>query len=173
MTNAKAVLRFLDEYAEFCLIVVFYSYFIIVIVLEVILRYGFNSSTIIGEETARHAFIWLAWIAASLAVKKRIHISVAVLEQHFSERWQYVMNYFYNMLFVILCGFGIYYVLPIIESQIQYETLSRAAQYPMFMIYMSIPIGYGMMIARVIQNMVIDYGDMKAGRPIRTGPALF
>jgi TRAP-type C4-dicarboxylate transport system permease small subunit len=173
MSNARAVVRFLDEYTEFVLIVLFYSYFIFIIVLEVILRYGFNTSTIIGEETARHAFIWLSWIAASLAAKKRIHISVAVIEQHFSRNWQYAMNYFYNVLFVVLCSFGIFYVLPIIQTQIQYETLSRAARYPMYIVYLAIPIGYGLMIVRVVQNMVIDYRDFKAGKPIQTGAALF
>jgi len=173
MRNAKAIIRFLDEYTEYILVVLFYSYFIIIIVLEVILRYGFNSSTIIGEETARHAFIWLSWIAASLAAKKRIHISIAVIEQHFSRKWQYAMNYFYNALFVILCSFGILYVFPIIQIQFQYETLSRAAQYPMYLVYLAIPIGYGLMIVRVVQNMIIDYQDFHAGKPIRKGGALF
>lgn len=173
MSNAKAIIHFFDEYVEYVLIVLLYSYFIIIIVLEVILRYGFNSSTIIGEETARYAFIWLAWIAASLAAKKRIHISVAVIEQHFSRKWQYAMNYFYNAFFIIFCSFGIFYVLPIIQTQFQYETLSRAAQIPMYLVYLAIPIGYGLMIARVVQNMIIDYRDFKAGKPIRTGAALF
>ncbi len=83
------------------------------------------------------------------------------------------MNYFYNALFIILCSFGIFYVFPIIQTQIQYETLSRAAQYPMYLVYLAIPIGYGLMVVRVVQNIIIDHQDFKAGRPIRKGAALF
>lgn len=166
-------LKILDERIENWLITIFYTYFIIIIVLEVILRYGFNKSTIIGEETARHSFIWLSWMAASLAVRKRIHIKIAYLELKVSERVQYYLNFLYNGLFILFCMISIGYVIPIIQSQIEYETLSRAAQYPMFLIYLSIPLGYGMMILRVIQNIHIDIKDMKAGKPIQTGDALF
>lgn len=173
MTAARRFLGFLDDKLEYGLIITFYTYFIVIIVLEVTLRYGFNKSTIIGEETARHAYIWLSWIAASLAAKYRIHIKITYVEHQVSQRTQYYLNYFYNILFIFFCYYGIKYVLPIMQTQYQYKTLSRAAQYPMFIIYLSIPLGYGLMIFRVIQNMVIDYRDMKAGRPIRRGLELF
>ena len=164
--------KILDERVENWLITIFYTYFILIVVLEVTLRYGFNRSTIIGEETARHAFIWLSWVAASLATKKRIHIKIKYLEDKVSARTQYVLNFIYNGLFILFCIISISYVIPIIRSQIEYETLSRAAQYPMFIIYLSIPFGYGMMIYRVIENIIIDIKDMKAGNPIRTGDSL-
>lgn len=173
MQMLKAGLRYLDDNLEYILIVIFYTYFVCVIVVEVILRYAFNSSLLIAEETARHAFIWLAWIAASLAAKKRLHISIQVFEERLSRKAQFMASYFYNLLFVLLCAYGIRYVLPIIESQYQYETLSRAGQLPMFMIYLGVPLGYGLMVLRVIQNMVIDYMDYRAGRDLRKGLALF
>jgi len=168
----RSGLKILDERVEDWLITIFYSYFIVIVVLEVTLRYGFNKSTIIGEETARHAFIWLSWVAASLAVRKRIHIKITYLENKVSQRTQYVLNFIYNGLFILFCIISIIYVIPIIRTQIEYETLSRAAQYPMFIIYLSIPFGYGMMIYRVIENIIIDIKDMKAGNPIRTGDSL-
>jgi len=167
------VVGFLDEHVEYVLIVAFYTYFVVVIVTEVVLRYGFNSSLLIAEETARHAFIWLAWIAASLAAKKRIHISIPVFEERFSRNGQFVMAFVYNALFILICVYGIKYVLPIIESQHQYGTLSRAAQLPMYVIYLAVPIGYGMMVIRVVQNIVIDYRDFRAGRDLQKGLALF
>ncbi len=163
----------LDERLENWMITVFYSYFIVIIVLEVVLRYGFNKSTIIGEETARHAFIWLSWVAASVAVKKRIHIKIAYLEHKVSRNKQYYLNFLYNGLFILFCAISIFYVIPIMRDQVEYETLSRAAQYPMWIPYLSVPFGYGMMIFRTVQNIIVDINDMKAGKPIQTGDALF
>ena len=168
----RSGLKILDEKVEGWLITIFYTYFIVIVVLEVTMRYGLNKSTIIGEETARHAFIWLSWVAASLAVRKRIHIKITYLENKVSQRTQYVLNFIYNSLFILFCMISIGYVIPIIQTQIEYETLSRAAQYPMFIIYLSIPFGYGMMIYRVIQNIIIDIKDMKSGNAIRTGDSL-
>lgn len=173
MTLAKSLIRILDDQIEYLLIIPLFSYFLFIITLEVILRYVFNSSTVVGEETARHAFIWLSWIAASLAAKKRVHISISVIDKYLSRRMQYVMAYFYNGLFILLCLFGITYVSIFVGVHYRYGTLAVASRYPMYLVYVAIPIGYGLMIARVIQNMLIDYRDMMAGRPIRKGMALF
>lgn len=173
MRKLKAALAFLDENLEYFLIVVFYSYFVIVVVVEVVLRYGFNSSLLIAEETARYAFIWLAWIAASLATRKRLHISIQVFEERQSRNTQFGLSFVYNLLFILLCVYGIRYVLPIIQSQFDYGTLSRAAQLPMFLVYLAVPLGYALMVLRVIQNMVIDYLDFRAGRDLKKGQALF
>jgi len=173
MNILRKFCKLLDEKLEYWMITFFYVYFIVIVVLEVTLRYGFNKSTIVGEETARHAFIWLSWVAASVAVKKRIHIKITILENMVSQRNQYYFNFFYNFLFILFCLISMRYVFPIMETQIDYNTLSRAAQYPMWIPYLSVPFGYGMMIFRVVQNVVIDIRDMKAGRPIQTGGALF
>jgi len=111
-------------------------------------------------------------VAASQAVRKRIHIKINYLENKASQGTRYILNFIYNGLFILFCIISIAYVVPIIQSQIGYETLSRAAQYPMFIIYLSIPFGYGMMIYRVIQNIFIDIKDMKAGNPIKAGDSL-
>jgi TRAP-type C4-dicarboxylate transport system permease small subunit len=173
MQKLKAALAFLDENLEYFLIVVFYSYFVIVVVTEVVLRYAFNSSLLIAEETARYAFIWLAWIAASLAAKERLHISIQVFEERQPRKIRFLLSFVYNLLFILLCLYGIRYVLPIIQSQHDYGTLSRAAQLPMFIVFLAVPVGYTLMVLRVIQNMVIDYLDYRAGRELRKGLALF
>ena len=173
MKNVIGFFKLLDEKLEYWMITVFYSYFIFVIIIEVILRYGMNMSTIVGEETARHAFIWLSWVAASVAVKKRIHIKIAFLEHMVSRKRQFQLNFLHNFLFILFCAISIRYVIPIMQAQVAYETLSRAAQIPMWIPYISVPFGYSMMIFRVVQNIIIDYKDMKAGKAIQMGDALF
>jgi TRAP-type C4-dicarboxylate transport system permease small subunit len=173
MKLAKTLVRFMDDHAESVLMVLLFTYFLFIITLEVILRYAFNSSTIIGEETARHAFIWLSWIAASQAAKKRVHISISLIDNYLSHRMQYVMAFFYNVLFILLCVLGFKYVSVFVGVHYRYHTLSVAAQYPMYLAYVAVPLGYALMIVRVVQNMVIDYGDMMVGQTIRRGRALF
>lgn len=173
MKKVSGFFKLLDERLENWMITVFYSYFIFIIIIEVILRYGMNMSTVVGEETARHAFIWLSWVAASVCVKKRIHIKITFLEHKVSQKRQFQLNFLHNFMFILFCVISIRYVIPIMQTQVAYETLSRAAQIPMWIPYISVPFGYSMMIYRVIQNMIIDYKDMKAGRPIQTGDALF
>ena len=157
--------KLIDERLEYWMITVFYSYFILIIVIEVILRYGVNTSTVVGEETARHAFIWLSWVAASVAVKKRIHIKIAFLEYKVSRKRQFQLNFLYNILFILFCAISIRYVIPIMKAQVAYETLSRAAQIPMWIPYTMIPIGaayFGIeVIAAVIDRWNAPFAQRK------------
>lgn len=155
----------MDERLELWALTVFYLYFIIIVVIEVVMRYVFNSSTIIGEETARHSFIWLSWIAASYVTKKRTYIRITMFENKIPFNVKYYLSVIYNVLFIIFCILTFVYVMPIMQTQAKYGTLSRATQYPMWIPYLAVPVGYAMMMFRVIQNMVIDFKDWKKGLP--------
>ena len=163
MQNIKNFFKLFDERIELWLLTVFYLYFVIIVVIEVIMRYVFNSSTVIGEETARHAFIWLSWIAASYVVKKRTYIRITMLENKIPVRVKYYLSVFYNILFILFCILTFWYVLPIMQAQTKYGTLSRATQYAMWIPYLAVPVGYAMMLFRVIQNMFLDFGNFRQG----------
>ncbi|MEO8159309.1 MAG: TRAP transporter small permease [Betaproteobacteria bacterium] len=170
--TCRAVFGWLDENFERVLILIFYSYFIFVILVEITLRTLFSSSLHFTEESARHAFIWLTWIAASLAAKKRLHISIDLVSRSLSRRGQFYLSFFYSALFIVFCLYGLRYVSPVIEAQIQFGVVSVATRYPMYLAYAAVPAGYGLMIVRVVQNLVVDIADLRAGRPLRRGAAL-
>jgi len=163
MHKFKNILNLIDARIELWLLTVFYLYFVVIVVIEVIMRYVFNSSTIIGEETARHAFIWLSWIAASYVVKKRTYIRITMFENKIPFNVKYYLSVFYNLLFILFCVLTFLYVLPIMKAQAAYGTLSRATQYAMWIPYLAVPVGYAMMTFRVIQNMVLDFGNWRQG----------
>ena len=71
--------RFLDQHGERSLLLIFYSMIVVTIAMEVIRRFVLSYSSIWGEEIARYAFIYLAWIGAAAAVKDRAHIRIDVL----------------------------------------------------------------------------------------------
>lgn len=174
MQNARRrAVKLVDDYAEYALIVVLYGYFVSIIIIEIALRYLFNMSTGIGEETARHAFIWLSWIAASLAAKKRIHISINLFYERLSYRGQGLMTLINNFLFIGLATVVIYYALDIMLDQYNYGTLSRAARYPIYVAYLGVPLGYVMLVGRLIQNVVKDAAAYQRGEPPQKGGAVF
>ena len=51
----------------------------ILVFLNVVLRYGFNSSISVTEEVSRYLFVWLAFLGAVLAFNENHHVSVTVL----------------------------------------------------------------------------------------------
>ena len=83
--------RFLDQHGERSLLLIFYSMIVVTIAMEVIRRFVLSYSSIWGEEIARYAFIYLAWIGAAAAVKDRAHIRIDVLMHYLSNRSRTVL----------------------------------------------------------------------------------
>ena len=69
----------IDRKAERWLLLTFYALIILTIAIEVFRRFVINYSSPWGEEVARYAFIYLAWMAAAAAVRDRAHIRIDVL----------------------------------------------------------------------------------------------
>ena len=86
MKESQSFWRRLDDNAERWLLLGFYAMIVATIVVEVIRRFVLSYSSIWGEEIARYAFIYLAWVGASAAVKERAHIRIDVLLHYLSNR---------------------------------------------------------------------------------------
>lgn len=56
----------------------------ILVFVNVVLRYGFNSSISVTEEVSRYMFVWLAFLGAILAFSENQHVSVTVLTDKLS-----------------------------------------------------------------------------------------
>jgi TRAP-type transport system small permease protein len=59
---------------------------ILVTLTQVVFRYGLESSLSWSEELARYMFVWIIFIGASVATRRRQHIFVEVLVAQFPER---------------------------------------------------------------------------------------
>lgn len=75
---------------------------VVTIAMEVIRRFVLSYSSIWGEEIARYAFIYLAWIGAAAAVKDRAHIRIDVLMHYLSNRSRTVLYLLGDLLTMVL-----------------------------------------------------------------------
>ena len=82
---------------------------VVTIAMEVIRRFVLSYSSIWGEEIARYAFIYLAWIGAAAAVKDRAHIRIDVLMHYLSNRSRTVLYLFGDLLIMVLALVALYW----------------------------------------------------------------
>lgn len=71
--------------------------------LNVILRYGFNSSINITEEVSRYLFVWLTFLGAILAFNENQHVSVSILAHRLSPLKKQVLGIFTDILVLFCC----------------------------------------------------------------------
>lgn len=74
------------------LVVVILATMSCLVFLNVVLRYGFNSSINITEEVSRYLFVWLAFLGAILAFNENRHVNVTIFTSRLSLAKQKILH---------------------------------------------------------------------------------
>ncbi|RXJ72868.1 TRAP transporter permease DctQ [Veronia nyctiphanis] len=153
-----------DNNLERWLCLVFYAMIAITIVSEVMRRFLLSYSSIWGEEVARYCFIYLAWIGAALAVKERSHIRIDVIMNFLSSRNQILLYIFSDILTLMLSVICLVVsVLPVLTS-IEFGSVTHGLRISQFWFLMAVPIGFSLILVRLLQSLKRDIADLRAGR---------
>lgn len=169
----RAILRNIDKNGERYLLLVFYTLVVAVIGVEVIRRFVLSFSSVWGEEVARFAFIYLTWVGASAGVKNRSHIRIDVVYNWVPNRhhvWLYVLADAATMIFAVIALY--YSLIPIITS-LNFDNVTDGLRINRSFFLVAVPLGFTMTIGRVLQNLIRDVRDHRAGRPVYRGKKLF
>lgn len=147
------IIRWLDQHVEELLLTIFSSVMVAVIFVQVVMR-QLNSSLSWSEELARFCFIWLIYLGISYGVKKQRHIKVDVVLVMLNNKGKVILNIISNVLFVVFSIFVIYYGYDIASKLLAFGQKSPALQIPMGLVYMATPVGMGLTLIRLIQNLI-------------------
>ena len=77
--------------------------FVLVIFIAVLGRYVFYISIYASSEIARIAFVWSCFLGASVATKRKAHISLTFLLDRMSDRTRIVICNFMMVLSILFC----------------------------------------------------------------------
>ena len=169
----RDLLRRLDADAERYLMLVFYCTIVFVIVNEVVRRFVLQYSSLWGEEVARYAFIYLGWIGASKAVKERAHIRFDTVLQVLPKRWHGYIYIFADLVTLVFACFAIYWSMHSIMSIVEFGAAAPALRISKAYFEVAVPLGFTLMIWRLLQSIRRDIQDIRAGREAFKGALLF
>lgn len=103
-----------------------------------------------SEELARYLMIWASFVGASLGVKKGSHISVDALVTFLPNRLKAVVEIFSNVISLTFCVVILYIGIPFILALLNNGQLSPSLRIPMYIAYLSVPVGFFLMAIRYI-----------------------
>ena len=169
----RAFLRGIDRNGERYLMLVFYCFIVFVIVTEVIRRFVLDFSSLWGEEAARMAFIYLGWVGASYAVKERAHIRFDIVTSKLSPKFAGCVYLFSEVATLVFAVFAVYWSLETMGTMLRFDALSPALRINQAWFQAAVPLGFAMMVVRVIQSGIRDVRNIRAGRAPHTGSLLF
>jgi TRAP-type transport system small permease protein len=130
--------------------------------LQIVLRYGFDTSFLWGEELSLFAFTWCVYLGAAICVRRRTHFAFDFLAGLLSGRAAAIQR-----LLVDLITIGIAVVLVVdgwSYAQLSIQRLSPALGITLFVPTIIIPISGALMIMAVIPHAVLDCRLLLTGR---------
>lgn len=152
-------LKLIDENFEKPFLFIGLLAIILLITYQTVHRYVISTfvdgSTIVWlEEMARFVFIWISYLAIPLAIKNRSNIRVDIIYDKLSERWQGVSWIIVDICCLVLTSVVFVMGIDHIKMMAEFPQTSPALEIPFLVPYLILPIGFGLMSIRVIQDLV-------------------
>jgi len=173
MSKSNRWLGYVDRNLERWALLVFYSMLVITMAVEVLRREVFSYSSVWGEEIVRYAFIYLVWIGAAAAVRERAHIRIDVIFEICTPRVKSLLYLFGDLVTLVVACIALYYSWESLMVSLKYGSVSHGLRVPMTWFLSAVPIGFCLLLYRLLQSIRRDISDMRHGRPVCEGKRLF
>ena len=86
------------------LLILLLSGMAIMVFINVVLRYGFNSGLNVSEEMSRYFFVWLTFIGAVVAFREHGHLGIETLVMFLSRRGRIICMSLANVVIIACSG---------------------------------------------------------------------
>lgn len=161
MSIVKGLNKLSEGINKICLvlIVLMLGAMVVVTTAQIICR-SFFSALQWSEEMNRYLLVWSTFIGASCVYKSGTHISITFLHGFFSPKVQRGIRVLVHVLcIVVFCAivvFGFEYAIKQVQT-------APSLHIPMKYMYMSIPLGFGIMIIHAV-NEIVTILQTKGGK---------
>ena len=121
------------------LVIIFFVYMVLAVFYQVLGRYIFNYKLGAAAETATMAQIWMILLASGIAMRKNMHVGVDILLRILNVKAQKIIVSVSTIVITI-------FLIMVLKGSVQLiivgaQSTSPAISIPMWIPYLSIPIG--------------------------------
>lgn len=169
----QRVFSALDKNAERWALLIFYVMLVATMFIEVLRRELMAYSSIWGEEIVRYSFIYLAWIGCAAAVKERGHIRIDVILEYIGPRAKAFIYILGDIVMFIVAVVALIYSYETVHVSAKFGSVTHGLRISQVWFLAAVPIGFALVIFRLIQSFLRDLNDLRNGRPVYEGDKLF
>lgn len=163
-----AVYNWLDENLEKWILVVAFATCAGIIAVEVFRRYVLKQQAPWSTYVPSYLFLWLTWLGAAYCVKLRSHLVFNELRERMPRVWQYVFMQIDYLLYFIFGGIVIYWSYDLVALHMEMESIVPGTDDVLsWWFYSATPVGWSLLLVRVVQNIIIDFNDFRSGAPLK------
>ncbi|MDO7785744.1 TRAP transporter small permease [Desulforamulus aquiferis] len=140
--------------------------------INVILRYVFTSSTTWAEEAIRYAIVWVTFFGASLCARNKMHVGIDIFIQMAPPLIKKCLLAFAQLTAAFFTAFITYFGWVSTELVIETAQKSPAMLMPMWIVYISMPLGSALMTIRFVAAAVAILRDKTTGAEVKNEDAV-
>lgn len=128
---------------------------VILMSVQVILRFGFNAPQAWAEEVDRYLFIWSVYLGAGVALIKGTHIRVTFFSDIFGERGEAISQWLARIVGLAAFSFTAYYgyYLVWVNRNAEFYTIPGV---PQILFYLAAPVGLTIMSLYLVWRIFTD-----------------
>jgi TRAP-type C4-dicarboxylate transport system permease small subunit len=152
MKGIRRAVMLATSVLEWFITLCFFVILMLTIIL-VILRYGFNEAIIGGSELMEYLFIYTTAIGAAAALGRREHIKITWFVDKLSPIYRKIVDTLAFLLIALINAVMIYYSIPWIRTVGGFE--SPVLRLPNRLIQIIIPIGCGLVILYCLYHILM------------------
>lgn len=155
MSKINKLLKITEKLEEgFSFFMIMFATFLIFI--NVVLRY-FGLGIIWAEEGTRYIIVWLSFIGGSICAKHGEHVGIDLLTQITPPKITKILIVVAQLCASIFMFIFVYYGWLLTLSTIKTGQISTGVMLPMWIAYISIPIGCFLMGLRFLERAIITF----------------
>lgn len=162
------LVRWLDDNIEKVIILVNYVAMAGIIFVEVIRRFLFNEQAAWSSTIPIYLFLWVTWIGCTYNVKIRTHLRFDELRVRMSYGMQFACLILDAVLWIVFALIVIFFAVE--QVQLSYDNFSIVQgtdDVMQWWFYLATPFAWSLLIIRVLQNLVSDYGLYRKREPFQ------
>jgi TRAP-type C4-dicarboxylate transport system permease small subunit len=155
----KKVNKYISKFI-IVLLTVSLTFLVVMLFVQVVLRYAFGSSFAAIDELGRFMFIWITSITLSLAFREGSHLGVTVITSKLNDRNKFYavkIISFINIVFLLVLTYGGYEMCELTIKQVS-PTLDISMAY----IYAAIPVGAILCVFNELERLAEKYSPKKS-----------
>lgn len=150
------VLKWLDEHFEEFILVILLILISTVMMAQVIARTIWSSMSW-AEELARYAYVWTVFLSLGYTIKKGNALRVTVLMDLLPHKVHKTIEIVTNFIMLALYAVFFYYSITYTNKVRLSAQSSPAMEIPMWIMYLSTVIGFGLATIRMIQEIINNF----------------
>ena len=135
------------------------GFFLIVLVIllsvQILLRFAFGKTLSWSEEVSRFAFVWAVYFGFVVAARENKHIRVTAQFHHLPPKAQIILFTLADVIWSVFNFVMVFVSAKFTLSMIRYPYVSQTTGLNLLWVFVIVPLGFAFMGLRVLQVMVL------------------